>query len=77
MSVRAGTRIRPTTLHIADLSKEARDYLAAVNKQLGEDSASYRNALLKWRAEVLEGKDASESFTVEPGRRLELGSHVS
>jgi hypothetical protein len=62
--------VRPTTLPIADLSKEACDYLAAANKQLGDDCASYRNALLKRRTDVLAERDASEPLPPNPDAAL-------
>jgi ABC-type uncharacterized transport system ATPase subunit len=62
--------IRPTALPIADLSKEARDYLAAANKPLGDNSAQYRNALQKRRTEVLAERDASEALPENPDAAL-------
>ena len=62
--------IRPATLSIADLSKEARDHLAAANKQLGDDSASYRNALLRRRTDVLAERDALDPLPSSPDASL-------
>ena len=62
--------IRPITLPIADLSKEARDYLATANKQLGDNSALYRSALLKRRTEVLAAKDVVSLLPNDPDAAL-------
>src|SRR5260370_12450246 len=58
--------IRPVTLSILDLSKEARDYLAARAKDLNDDSVAYRTALLKRRTAVLTDSDASEALPANP-----------
>lgn len=68
--------ISPVTLSIADLSKEARDYLAAGAKELTDESAAYKTALLKRRTAVLTDKDASEPLPTNPdaGLRTEIAS---
>jgi ABC-type molybdenum transport system ATPase subunit/photorepair protein PhrA len=66
--------IRPVTLSIAELSKEARDYLAAGPKALNDQSAEYRTELLKRRIAALTDKDASETLPANPdaGLRAEI-----
>jgi energy-coupling factor transporter ATP-binding protein EcfA2 len=58
--------IRPMMLAIPDLSKEARDYLLATAKHLGDECNSYREALLKRRASVLNDKDPLQPLPASP-----------
>jgi hypothetical protein len=68
--------VRPVTLPIAELPKEARDYLSASLLQLHDECVSYRNALLKRRTAALAAADASEPLPTSPdiALRAEIAS---
>ncbi len=62
--------IRPVSLPIADMAPEARDSLAARVKQLLDESAAYRDALLGRRNALLQDQDASKALPDNPVVRL-------
>ena len=63
--------IRPATLPISELAAEAQDHLSTHVKQLSDECAAYRAALVGRRDAILQDKDSSAVLPANPDAMLQ------